>query len=112
MNLKRRQNLQRVMAQFAEIAIDYMLPWQKSQNRRTPQRQAFQRHFQARVMRRVVQPARQDVRRILLTVGGHVDFREVQVKLGLPAIHAHRGVAKFFRLCPSLLGRGDRDTYI
>jgi hypothetical protein len=100
------------MTQFAKIAIDYMLARQKSQNGGSPQRQAFQRHFQAGVVRRVVQPARQDVRRILLTVGGHVYFREIQVKLGLPAIHAHRGVAKFFRFRPSLLGCGDRDTYV
>jgi hypothetical protein len=111
-NLQRRQNLQRVMTQLAKIAIYYVLPRQKRQNRGTAQCQAFQRHSQALVMRRIVQSARQDVRRIMLTVGSDVHFREIQVQLGLPAIHAHCGVAKFFRFRPSLLCCGDRDTHV
>jgi hypothetical protein len=111
-NLQRRQYLQRVMTQLAKIAIDYMLSRQKWQNGGTPQRQAFQRHSQALVMRCIVQPARQDVGSIMLTVGGDVYFREIQVKLGLPSIHAHCGVAEFFGLRPSLFRRGDRDTHV
>src|SRR6266550_2314577 len=63
-------------------------------------------------MRRVVQTSCEDVGRILLAVGGNIHFRKIQVKLCLPAIHPHCGVAEFFRFRPSLLRRRYRDTHI
>src|ERR1700719_1174309 len=100
------------MTELAEVAIERMLPRQEWQHGGPAQLQALQRHFQASVMRRIVQPSREDVGRILLTVGADVHFSKIQVKLRLAAIHAHRGVAEFFGLRPSLLRRRDRDSHI
>lgn len=101
-----------MVTELAKAAIDYVLSRQECQNGGPAQRQSVERHFQAPVVRRIVQPPREDVGRILFPVSRNIYFREIQVQLRLTAIHPHRGVAEFFRLRPFLLGRGDRDTHI
>jgi hypothetical protein len=59
-----------------------------------------------------VQSARENVGGVLFAVGGNVDFREIQIKLRVAAIHSNRGVAKFFRLRPFLLRGRDGNAYI
>src|SRR6266404_256699 len=101
-----------MVTKITKVAIDHMLPRQEWQQGRPAQCQPLQRHFRAPVVRRVVQTSCEDVGRILLAVGGNIHFRKIQVKLCLPAIHPHCGVAEFFRLRPSLLRRRHRDTHI
>src|ERR1700687_3666802 len=75
-NLKRRQNLQRLMTDFAEIAVDHMSAWQEWQHGRPAQRQALERHFQSPVVRRVVQPSRENVCCILVSVRADIHLPE------------------------------------
>ncbi len=109
---QRRKDLQGVMTQLAQVAVNGMHARKKWKDWRPAHRQTIQGHFQPRIMGGVMQSAREYIGCILFAIGRNVYFREIQIQLSLSAVHTHCRVTHLFRFCPFLLGCRNGNAHV